>query len=191
MITIQSKGKTRSLGWCSVLPIWFKNSKSDNDTAEGIENESNNIEPTMYEINLSAEHINRPFKEIVSTLLHEMCHLSNSLKGIQDCTKSQYHNEQFKTEAEHVGLKVEKVKKFGYAITECGEELSKEIDEWSFCDKTIFNIARIENTKEKIVKQSTTVKYICPKCNSKVKGIEGLNIMCEDCDEKFVEAEKN
>lgn len=84
-------------------------------------------EETLHEINITADKLNRSFEEIAETLIHEMCHLSNHIDGIEDCTQTQYHNKAFKRKAEEFGLNVERTKNRGYAHTSLGENGAKMV----------------------------------------------------------------
>lgn len=79
-ITIQSSGKRLSMGWCTVNEVWRDK--------EG--------KVKMYEINLGAEYINVSFEETMDTLMHEMVHLYNLVKKVQDVSRNgTYHNKRF------------------------------------------------------------------------------------------------
>ena len=50
-------------------------------------------EEYLHEINISAEHLNRPIENIMATLCHEMVHYYCALHGIQDTSQGgRYHN---------------------------------------------------------------------------------------------------
>lgn len=71
-----------------------------------------------HEVVVVAEYLNRKSEDIVETLIHEAVHAMNFARGIKDCsTTSQYHNERFKRAAEELGLAVEKVTNYGWALT--------------------------------------------------------------------------
>lgn len=70
-----------------------------------------------HEVVVIAEHLDRGPAEVLGTLLHEAAHALNFERGRNDCTKSQYHNQLFKAAAEEVGLTVENVRHYGYALT--------------------------------------------------------------------------
>lgn len=70
-----------------------------------------------HEVVVVAEHLDRNPAEIVGTLLHEAAHALNFEKGVKDCSRSQYHNAQFKAAAGALGLSVKQVQHYGYAIT--------------------------------------------------------------------------
>lgn len=171
VITIQAKGKVDCFGWCTVEPIWY-----------------NNKEETFYEINLSAEYLNRSFYETFGTLLHKMIHLSNAIKGISDCNKKQFHNENFKEEAERVGLLVEKVSQHGWTKTIMTEELKQFCDELKI-DTSIFNFARMDKPVRKTIRKNNKVKLICPHCNRKITTDEDsdIQIICGQCNVEFVQ----
>ncbi|MDZ7586443.1 MAG: SprT-like domain-containing protein, partial [Patescibacteria group bacterium] len=109
-ITIQTSGRRAAYGWLTLGKIW----KNENGGA--------------VELNICAEYLARPLHDLLGTLLHEMAHLENLTKGIQDVTGFQYHNKHFKTAAERIGLIVFKVPRYGLARTEPGEELKTWIN---------------------------------------------------------------
>jgi hypothetical protein len=166
IITIQSqkilKKKVNVFGWFS------KESWSYKETINFVITK----EIVYHEINIVAEYLNRPYEEIVETLLHEMVHQYNFENNIMDCKKN-YHNKMFKSEAERVGLIVEKIKIYGYGITRLSDELRKEILTWNDFNNNIFNINRnsIENKKasKPVIKK---FKFVCNNC--------GKVILCED-----------
>src|SRR5689334_6507282 len=49
--------------------------------------------------------------------LVEAAHAMNHERKIHDCSASQYHNARFKAAAEELGLRVERVPHYGYALT--------------------------------------------------------------------------
>lgn len=76
----------------------------------------------LHEVVVVAEHLNRSPEAIAETLLHEAAHAMNFHRGVKDCTSSQYHNAHFRAAAEEVGLHVERVPHYGYALTKLPEE---------------------------------------------------------------------
>jgi hypothetical protein len=106
------------------------------------------------EINLTAEALYRSPNEVLETLIHEMVHLKNSQEGINDCTKTQYHNEAFKKVAESFGLTVERMRGKGWAKTSLGEQAQLAIDLLK-PDVSVYNIAR--TPPEKITPEAKTI----------------------------------
>lgn len=84
----------------------------------------------FHEINLAADHLNRTVEEIAETLIHEIAHLANFINGIKDCNKQQYHNKAFKKQAEAFGLKVERMKNKGYALTSLDDKAKAMVDKY-------------------------------------------------------------
>lgn len=80
IITVSPDTTGGAYGWCTAWKAWKDDVESSAD--EG-----------YYEINLCAEHLNRPFEQICGTLLHEMVHLYNLYEGVQDTSRGgTYHN---------------------------------------------------------------------------------------------------
>lgn len=113
IITVSPENGTNSYGWFTTWRAW------DDGSENG-----------RYEINICAEHLNRPIQETIGTLLHEMVHLFNKMNDVQDCSRSgTYHNKRFKTAAEEHGLVVHKTSKYGFSKTELSDEAITFVDE--------------------------------------------------------------
>ena len=82
----------------------------------------------FHEVNLTADHLNRDVDGIAETMIHEIVHLKNNIEGIKDCSVTQYHTRAFKTVAESFGLKVERMKNKGYALTSLGDDARKLVN---------------------------------------------------------------
>lgn len=74
-------------------------------------------EQALHEVVVVAEHLDRGAEDILETLLHEAAHAANHEKKIKDCTRSQYHNAQFRSAAEALGLAVSTMPHYGHAHT--------------------------------------------------------------------------
>lgn len=108
IITIQST--PGAYGHVTVSKVWKK------------------AEEDRHELNISADWLNRPIENIVATMIHEMTHLYNIAKGIQDCSRNgTYHNKHFKEEAEKHMIEIEKHEKYGWTITKPTDELLEYI----------------------------------------------------------------
>lgn len=150
-----------------------------------------------FEINIGADTLDRPIELIITTLIHEMCHLNNHIKGIKDTSRgSTYHNKHFKDSAEACGMTVEYSKKYGFAHTAPGDILLEWILEEGFeeiqltrTDRPTYRAGsedaeaeeeeteKTENKKNK----SHSIKYTCPKCGCSVRATKKVNIACLDC----------
>jgi len=180
VITILTDITSGAYGWISVNKVW-----------------SSKDAKWFREINLCAEYLNRPAELVITTLMHECCHLWNIQCGVQDTSrKGTYHNTKFKEVAEARGLTVEKSDKYGYCITKPTPEFTELV--MKKCRAGCFKLERMKtyrdgspkvtttgsDGKEKTVsrvKQSTR-KYVCPNCGIIVRATREVNIVCGDCD---------
>lgn len=138
LITVMAAGRRQALGW----------------HIEGGWEGKDKIKRT--EINLSAEHLNRPVTELLGTLLHEMAHLKNSTEGIDDCNPtSQYHNKKFKIAAEFFGLEVTRHPTKGWAVTNVSTIAQEAIDALK-PEESVYNIFRVSGSK----KDKAAPKYL-------------------------------
>lgn len=169
VITISPDTTSGAYGWCTTQKIW----KSDDEE--------------YYEINICAEHLNRPIKEVCATLIHEMVHLDNLIKGIKDTSANgRYHNKKFKETAEAHGLIIEKQGNIGWSKTSLQESTAKWIDENVKIEK--FDLARVKRAKATTgAKKSKYKYYMCPCCGVKFYTVATINATCEDCGEAFIQ----
>jgi DNA-directed RNA polymerase subunit RPC12/RpoP len=161
IITVNST-RARDYGRCAALKVW-----------------RGEKEAGYYEINLCAEHLDKPSVEISETLLHEMVHLMSKQKGIKDTSRSgTYHNKEFKRMAENHGLTVSRGKS-GWHIT----KLNDESLEWvarTYGKENLFALHR-EKASSLAIRRSTLRKYACPSCGATVRTIKEVRVVCADC----------
>lgn len=177
-ITIQST--TGAYGHVSTQKIWHNN------------------EVSTYELNLSADYMNRPIENVVATLIHEGCHLYAMAKGIKDTSnRGVYHNRKFKMLAEERGLQIEKHNKYGWTITNPTEDtldfcISRGFEDIEIVRGSSFSMGvsggKSGNgaTTIRPKKPSSTRKYICPCCGNSFRATKAINVMCMDCEEPFI-----
>ena len=148
LVTIQSKGRRKALGW-----FWQSRWEQDKDTMR-------------HEINLSAEYLKE--HNMGETLLHELAHAENHALDIADTDKTgRRHNKKFKAMAERLGLVVEKSGSLGFAYTELGPEATAFLDKIKF-DRSVFELCRIVESKSS--KQTTRlIKLECESCGYVVR----------------------
>ena len=183
IITIQST--PRAYGHYSVSPIWTVNG-----------------EEKKHEINIGAGTLDRDIEFTIATLLHEMCHMYNdTVLNVQDCSRQgTYHNKQFKTTAESVGLIVTKSDKYGYAHTAPSDDLiewilNNDIQEIKLNrNEGGIRITGGNNTGNTNGGKtpgknpnSHSTKYTCPVCGNSVRATKKLNVICGDCMETMLE----
>ena len=200
LITIQSRGKHHALGWVTAQKSWVDGKGED----------------LAYELNVAAETLARPVEDTFNTIIHEMCHLVNIQRGVQDCTNSQRHNKNFKEICDKVGLYCEQMGRYGWAAT---HEPSKNSDELKAILSSYIehgNPSALEMQRKdyalKVTKggageegaggetgtsagtkkrKSNQIKYVCPKCGTSVRATKQVRIMCADCMELMLPEIKN
>lgn len=167
-ILIQNQGRRKDiLGWCSTREIWFSQDESKQ----------------LYEINITAEYVNRNPVDIMETMLHEMVHYYNYSNGIKDVSRGgAYHNKAFKEEAELRGLVVDYDKKLGWAITSLKAETAKLIEGFGI-DPKAFKIAR---AFEGGTSKKSSLKYTCPECELTVRATKKVKVLCMECTQILV-----
>lgn len=155
-------------GWCTTQKIW----KSSDEE--------------YYEINICAEHLNRPFTEVCATLIHEMVHLHNLGNDIQDTSANgRYHNKKFKETAEASGLIIEKDSRYGWTITKLHEDTVAWIEE--NIEYTGFDLVRAKREKKSSGRKSKYNYYMCPCCGAKFYSVHQIRATCDICMEEFIQ----
>ncbi|MDE6563068.1 MAG: SprT-like domain-containing protein [Malacoplasma sp.] len=128
-------------------------------------------------------------KKTLSSLIHEMIHFEASIKSIKDCSKSQFHNINFKNLAENRGYIIEeKDKRIGWSYGKPNEKLNSIFDDFLKINPfpyQEFNIPIVEKEK----KERTVFNYFCPECGVVVKGKRNLNLICGESQVDFEFAE--
>lgn len=155
------------------------------------------------EINISAEYLNRPVENIISTLLHEMCHLYAMENNIKDTSNNgRYHNKMFKQIAEKRDLRISYQQYIGWSVTEPTDRLAAVIKEYRL-DSPIGYVRTGEyemtgtggggltgtGNGKTPGKKSSTRKYVCVCCHNSVRATKDVNIMCMDCGLQMVKKE--
>jgi hypothetical protein len=165
----------------------------------------------LHEINVSAEHLDRPIENVMSTLLHEMIHYYCALNGINDTSQNgRYHNKNFKREAEARGLIISQAPYIGWSVTEPSMEFIEVIRSNGIEKPLDINrdgyYSMVGNGGDGAgadggadgmdpdgqpihKKKSSTRKYQCP-CGCSFRATRELRVMCLNCMEEFVKVEK-
>ena len=153
-----------------------------------------------HEINIGAGTLSRPIEEVAATLLHEMVHYYNYVKGVQDCSRGNtYHNRKFRDAAFAHGLIVDHHDKYGWTITSPSDALLEVILKYDLSDILInrneFSGFQITGTGTHngvptfggvAPRKSSSRKYACPCCGMSVRATKVVNIACMDCDEQLL-----
>lgn len=155
-----------------------------------------------YELNIGADYLDRPIENIVATLIHEGCHLYAMQNGIKDTSnRGVYHNKRFKALAEDRGLIIEKHNRYGWTITTPSEAtinfcIDNDLQEVLITRHTGITFTGVGTgkngngtpVKPTAPKKGNSIKWICPCCGAIVRSTKILNIVCGDCNEKFIQA---
>ena len=155
-----------------------------------------------YELNIGADYLDRAIENIVATLIHEGCHLYAMQNGIKDTSnRGVYHNKRFKALAEDRGLIIEKHSRYGWTITTPSEAtinfcIDNDLQEVLITRHTGITFTGVGTgkngngtpVKPTAPKKGNSIKWICPCCGAIVRSTKILNIVCGDCNEKFIQA---
>lgn len=162
------RGKGKAYGWTFSKKVWKQGKEY------------------RYSIVIATEILN-DLKQVLITLLHEMCHIYAMEKDIEDTSRhGYYHNNKFKEIAESAGLVCTKEKQ-GWATRSMTEELKQWIED--NCPISEIRLVQEEEQKEpkeqpeeesgegesgadeeqKPKKKSGYYNYICPMCKAKVR----------------------
>ncbi|MDC7290177.1 SprT-like domain-containing protein [Blautia schinkii] len=177
-ITIQST--VGAYGHVSVNKVWHSN------------------ESFTRELNLSADYLNRPIENVVSTLIHEGCHLYAMQSGIKDTSNNGvYHNKRFKALAEERGLSITRHEKYGWTITEPTEVvldfcIENHLEDIQIVRQSSYSIgisggkSGSGKTVTRPRKPSSTRKYVCPCCGNSFRATKEIRVLCLDCNEEYI-----
>lgn len=159
-----------------------------------------------FELNVSADYLSRPIENVVATLIHECSHLYAMMNNIKDTSnQGVYHNRKFKEIAETKGhLQIDKHPKYGWTVTSPTEEtinfcIRNDLQEILISRNTFVGFAPVPVGTPKAgnptvikppvaPKKTSSIKWVCPSCGAIVRSTKILNIVCGDCNEKFVQA---
>jgi predicted SprT family Zn-dependent metalloprotease len=148
--------------------------------------------PRLHEISLNPELLERPPRETLATLVHEMAHHWQHTHG--KVSRAGYHNTEWAEKMRTLGL--EPVSLDGKNGT--GQRVTHTIIEGGAYARAFAAIpaellfpwqCSPESKKErKEKKKADKVKYTCPQCETNVWGKAGLvNLGCTDCGVAFEE----
>ena len=179
VITIQGSHKNKYYGW--FCPDKWNNNVDFIDMEE-----KENPLIVYHEINISAEHLNRPIEDIVATLQHEMVHLYCNINKIKDISNNHvYHNRKFKEEAEKRGLIIEKANSIGWSVTTSSESFKEYIKKLNV-NPDVFKFCRVKEGSKVADSEKKMITYKCPNCGISATAKLDTNIMCGDCNVKMV-----
>lgn len=134
----------------------------------------------------------RSDRDIMSTLVHEMCHVWQQHFGKP--SKNGYHNKQWGTKMDEVGLCPSNTGEEGGKRT--GQQMTHFIVKGGPFDKLFAEFSKShslgwirEIEPGKAPAERNKIKYTCPGCELNVWGKPDINIVCGECDNQLEYAE--
>lgn len=181
-VTLTIQESTSAYGHMSVSNTWF--------TTDG---------KGMKELNISANYLTRPIEELVTTLIHECSHVYNASHGIKDTSNGYvYHNRRFKKTAEEMGrIRIERHEKYGWTVSYPTEEtldfcIRNGLEDIKIGRQPVFSFGGFTggtssdgNAPKTAPKKSSTIKWRCPCCGTKIRSTKEVNVICGDCNVAF------
>lgn len=178
VITIQRRGKRRKeWGWYTPAS-WQSTSAAAFNVLSGKPSDK-----PVSEITIAAEGLHRSTREILITLLHQMVHHANALRGIKD-GKAGYHNAHFKHQASIIGLYVVEGETGGYSKEVGVSERIEKLFEKIALDESVFDLYRREEASTNVNPGSPLKKWSCACTNIRAATI--VHAICQKCNQYFV-----
>lgn len=137
------------------------------------------------------DFIERSAEEVLSTLVHEMAHAWQVAHG-EKVPRVGYHNREWAEAMAEVGLiptatGQEGGKQTGQRMTHLIEEGGAFARQAALLLDIGWTIPHIDIPEEKKERKNNRPKYICPKCAIQAWGKSGLNLRCEECEQRMEE----
>jgi predicted SprT family Zn-dependent metalloprotease len=167
LITLQRKRAARGYFWASIFTA-----RSDDSTTD--------------EIAMNPEHFGRSDAEILSTLVHEMCHLWQQHYGKP--SRNAYHNREWARKMEQLGLIPSDTGAPGGKQT--GQRVSHYIAEGGPFEHETAELLQAGfrlrwqssgRTTNSGTVNKNKIKYTCPNCEQNAWAKPGARLICGDC----------
>ena len=145
----------------------------------------------VHELGLNpVDFATRETEDVLSTLVHEMCHAWQLSHG-ERVPRPGYHNREWADKMEEIGLVPSHTgqpegKRTGQSVShyiDTGGEFHQQTVYLLDTGWTIPHIDIPESSK----RRSNRPKYICAECGLKAWGKSGLALRCENCDKSLAE----
>lgn len=142
------------------------------------------------EISLNPETFWRGGEDVLSTLVHEMCHLEQRAFGSP--SRGGYHNREWARMMHAVGLQPYNIKE---PEKETGPSCSHTVKEdgafakaWADLEAAgwSLDVMGLKGLKKASTAGKNKVKYTCPECGTNAWGKPELRVICGDCDEELL-----
>ena len=133
----------------------------------------------------------RSAEDVLSTLVHEMCHAWQQSRGLKPPRKG-YHNKEWVERMEDIGLIPSNTGEPGGKQT--GQSMTHYIDEdGEFQEQTMvlldtgWTIPYLDIPEEEKKRKNNRPKYVCPQCELQAWAKTGLAIACLNCKAQLAE----
>lgn len=176
VLTLRAGKGTNGYAWAKRFKLHDSTPVSETATVEAFD-----------EIAINPATASRPARDVLGTLLHEMCHIWQFNFGKP--SRNGYHNREWANKMLEVGLKPFNVKDpesmVGQGVShtiEAGgraDELFAEIVD-DFGKDLVIELPFDEKAKKK--PKNSKVKFTCPSCGCNAWGKDTLHLTCGDCD---------
>jgi len=145
------------------------------------------------EISLNPDELDRPARESLATLVHELCHHWQFTFGTP--SRRGYHNKEWAEKMISIGLHPSHTGEPGGNM--CGQNMTHYILDDGPFDRAFRAMPKetllpwtsagsLQEAKKKRQAHRKTA-YRCPACDARVWGKPGLSVICGDCGEPFEE----
>jgi predicted SprT family Zn-dependent metalloprotease len=147
-----------------------------------------------HEIALNPDVLTRPLVETMSTLVHEMVHQWQQEHGHP--SRRGYHNAEWADMMQALGLMPSDTgdpsgRRTGQRCSHYIVEGGLFLQAFEAMPEEYLIPWRSGVTPTDRAKRNNKTKYQCPSCSVNVWGKPSLNVVCGDCNEKFVELSEN
>lgn len=137
-----------------------------------------------HEIIIPIDILNEKIDVVAACILHNMIHYYAYINDFKVSSRGErndcYHSKKFKSIAEDCGLTLKYNDKSGW-VTYTNRNFAESCKIYGF-KKTWKN----RYTVDKNLKTNNSKKYICPCCGTIIRATRFVNVVCGDCNEKFV-----
>jgi predicted SprT family Zn-dependent metalloprotease len=152
-----------------------------------------NKESTTHEISLNPDMLERPLIDIMSTLVHEMCHLWKHEFGKKKGKTTAYHCKEWAAKMVEVGLIPFNIKhpelQTGYRVSHTIAEGGRFMKAFNEMPPAYYIPWQSSKPGRSAAhkQRSNKVKYTCIRCQNNVWGKSGLELTCNVCKQPFQE----
>lgn len=177
--------------FASLLPpvmLVFSRGRSDRTRGHFAPKRWSDGSAQLDEISLNPDALDQPAQAIAATIVHEMCHLWQSIHGKP--SRAGYHNAEWAQKMETVGLMPSNTgqpsgRRVGQQMTHYPIEGGAFLRAFAQLKRTLpFSSGFKRAAKSKGDRSKT--KYTCPQCGVNIWGKVGLAVICGDCRVAFV-----